>query len=158
MRLMRNLFMIIFMAITLSSIILISYSMYLYSGAYTLVDKFDVSMRSEPRIENSSSSTDVSVTTSFLFTNPSTFSIRLAYVSETLYLNGQKLGEQALDWYEKGPLEINPNVTVSITVGSIPVGKVSQSSKSWHIELSIILFNMPITDKGFFSRSFNYPS
>jgi hypothetical protein len=131
--------------------------MYLYFGAYTLVDKFDVSMTSEPRIENSSSPTYVSVTTSFLFTNPSTFPIRLAYVSETLYLNGQKLGEHALALYGN-EVELNPNATLSITVGNIPVGKVSQSSKSWHIELSIILFDVPLTDRGFFSRSFNYPS
>jgi hypothetical protein len=133
--------------------------MYLYFGSYTLIDNFKVLILDEPQIGNSSVPSYVSITVSFLLINPSSFTVKVAYVEETLYLNEQKLGGPVTLSLYGNPIQLNPNATLSITIDNVPSEKVFiNSPKSWMIHLFILVLDIPLVDRGYFSRTLYWPT
>lgn len=154
---------VIFVLITLVSIGSVSYIVYILFGAYDVGHLLSVSI-SGIDISAPSGST-VSVTTHFLFDNPSRFALELVRVAGFVYLNGQFL-TSSNDPNDPTILSVNrfqlpafsERNQVSIVAGNIPSSKVSsQSPRVWFIKLHFTVQNVPLIGVGYFTAYLEYP-
>jgi hypothetical protein len=144
--------MITFILVTIVSISLISYDVYLIFGVYDVGRLMDVSIS---KIEVTRSGDGASLRIYFLFDNPSKFDLQLVYAAVFVYLNEQSLTPN----YAPGTLiaysnpiqlpALSENVQVQMGVNNVPINKVpTTSSRYWFIKLQFIVYNVPLTGIG----------
>lgn len=155
----RKTIIITFILVTILSVSLISYTVYLFFGAYDVGRLLDVEIS---KIEVIRSGDVVSINISLQFDNPSKFALQLVYVATFVYLNGQSLtpsyAPAILNVYSN-PIQLPPfsQKNVSMIVGNVPGNKVpTTSSKSWVIELSFLVDNIPLIGMGTYTHKLDF--
>lgn len=157
---MRKTILIVFILITVVSVSLVSYSVYLLYGAYDVGRLLYVSVSS---IEIGSGS-EVSIEIYLLFNNTSKFPLQLVYVAGYVYLNGQPLtphyAPATLDAYSN-PIILSPfseTPVGPIGVRDVPSDKVPmESPKNWFIKLYFFVHDVPLIGAGSYTRGIIYP-
>jgi len=150
----RRLSILTFVLITIASVSLISYSVYLLFGAYDLGRLLVVSI-SKTVITRSGDETSLEI--DFLVNNTSEFGIQIVYARAFVYLNSQALtpsNAPALLITYSNPIELLPfsAVLVPIRLGNVPSDKVpTNSSRYWAINLQFIAYHVPLTGTGFYT-------
>jgi hypothetical protein len=141
------------------SVSLVSYTLYLFFGAYDVGHLLDVTVS---EIEVIRSGDVVSINISLKFDNPSKFALQLVYAAAFVYLNGQSLTPSydpaTLNVYSN-PIPLPPfsQKNVSIIVGNVPGNKVpATSSKSWDIRLSFLVDNIPLVGMGTYAHRLGF--
>jgi hypothetical protein len=147
----RRVTIMTFILVTIVSISLVSYSVYLLFGAYDLGRLLNASIS---KIEVTRSGNEASLEIDFLVNNTSEFAIQLVYARALVYLNGQALtlsNAPALLITYSNPIELPPfsAVLVPIRLGNVPSDKVpTNSSRYWTINLQFIAYHVPLTGTG----------
>jgi hypothetical protein len=148
----RRVSILTFILITIVSVSLISYSVYLLFGAYDVGRLLDVSISN---INVTRAGDETSLVIYFLFNNTSKFTLRLVYAAAFVYLNGQALtpsnAPATLIIYSNPiPLpSLSENVQVPIRVSNVPSYKVPMnSSRYWAIRLEFNVYDVPLTGSG----------
>jgi hypothetical protein len=147
----RRVITIAYILVTIASISLVSYNVYLVFGAYDVARLLNVSISN---IDVTRLSGKASLKLNFLFGNPSKFAIELVYAAAFVYLNGKALtlsyAPATLIRYSN-PIQLLPSsiVQVPIELGNVPSDMVPMtSSKHWSIKLQFIVYNVPLTGIG----------
>lgn len=152
----RRAILLVFFLVTLSSVSLILYGVYLFFGAYEVGRGLDVSLS---KIEVNFGS-DASVTIYLLFNNTSRFYLRLVYVAAYVYLNGQSLTPYApitsSNLIQLTPFSESP---LQLVLGGIPASKIPTGSpKNWLIKVYYYVHDIPLVGQGSYTRQLVYPS
>jgi hypothetical protein len=155
----RKTIIITFILVTILSVSLIFYTVYLFFGAYDVGRLLDVAIS---KIEVIRSGNVVSINISLQFDNPSKFALQLVYAAAFVYLNGQSLtpsyAPSILRAYSN-PILLPPfsQKNVSMIVGNVPGNKVpTTSSKHWVIELSFLVDNIPLIGIGTYTHKLGF--
>lgn len=150
----------IFILITVSSVFLTSYNVFLLFGAYDVGRLLNVSLSN---VEVLNSSSGVSVKLYFSFTNPSKFALKLVYAAAFVYVNSQTLtpsyAPATLVAYDQ-PVLLSPlseNVSVTITAFNVRSEKIPQTSeRMWFVKLQFMLYDVPLTGRGVYTFLLHY--
>jgi hypothetical protein len=147
----RRVITIAYILVTIASISLVSYNVYLIFGAYDVARLLNMSISN---IDVTSLGGKTSLELYFLCGNPSRFAVELVYAAAFVYLNGQALtlsyAPATLIRYSN-PIQLPPfsAVQVPIELGNVPNDVVlNASSKHWFIKLQFIVHNVPLTGIG----------
>lgn len=160
----RKLPIIGFALMTVVSISLVSYSMYLYFESYNAASVLDVLIKDINVIGGPPNSAFFSIDTTLYVVNPGSLSLTFNSVTEELYLNSTDnyLGEGF--FFEPPPnvKQLPPfsnDTTVTIRITNVPRSKVSlQSPKTWYAAFVIWIYGIPVTGAARFIRFAQYPN
>ena len=140
-----------FISMTVASFSLASYIMYLYFGAYDVGLSLRVSINNViVNYTKYSNPTLVSVLTNLTVVNDTPLLLKLVYLQEKLYLNGNPVEEGAFSYYFN-PVELHSqkNTTIIFEIPYVLANKVTTSSpKVWQARIYVIVEGVPLFPRG----------
>lgn len=148
MALIKKLLIAAFAITVISSMIVVSYSMYLYFGAYNIVDQLDISIQ-KVTYSASSKKDCYDVRTFLLIENNAEFTLKLVYVKIWLYLNNSFVGvnyaRDKATYYNPAVLKRGAPVNISITIKEVSSEIINTaSSKVWSAQILLVILDIPL--------------
>lgn len=138
-----------FVLVSILSISIISYSMFLYFKTSEGTSVIDILIKNIEVIPEESPGY-FSVKTTFSMANPTDINLRLESIWEELYLNDSFLGENGFNYYPN-LINIPPfsnTTTVSVIIGQVHANEVTSQSKYWFARVVFWVRGIPLLDNG----------
>lgn len=156
----NKLILTVYVSITLLSIILIAYSMYLLHGAYDVGRLLNVSISRIEMVESNSNTTTVKIYLGF--NNPSRFSLQLVSLTAYISLNGRDLTPHyapVMLFAYSNPYQLPPyseNITVYIAL-EVPNYNIPKDlPRSWIVKLYFLINNVPLLERASYVKKISY--
>ncbi|MHA1835042.1 MAG: hypothetical protein ACTSV7_13785 [Candidatus Baldrarchaeia archaeon] len=147
-----NLTLLIFLLLTLSLLILLGYSLYMYFEVYSFSANFDIQVYFI-KIENINRTYN-RISSLLILRNPSKLSAKLTYLQAKFYLNN-KLILEANRYFSLHPISVSPSSSFNISLSEFCLRESTKglsSKREWTIKFQIVFHEVPITEKLLISR------